>query len=90
MFFTHVPVITRRRLSHVLYLRLPAKNIHIFNKTTMKKSLLLLCLGTITAGFAQSYPPAADAEGTTAIFKDSEQFVAWATGSTVERGFINK
>jgi len=56
----------------------------------MKKSLLLFCLGTIATGFAQSYPPAADVEGTTAIFKDSPLYIAWATGITVERGLINK
>jgi len=56
----------------------------------MRKSLLLFCLGTIATGFAQSYPPAADVEGTTAIFKDSPLYIAWATGITVERGLINK
>ena len=56
----------------------------------MKKKLLLLCLATAATGFAQSYPPAADVEGTTAIFKDSPSFVDWATGITVERGLINK
>lgn len=56
----------------------------------MKKHLLLLCLGTIATGFAQSYPPAADQPGSTAIFKDSPTFVDWATGITVERGLINK
>jgi len=55
----------------------------------MKKSIVLLCLGAMATGFAQSYPPAADAEGTTAIFKDSPLYVAWATGITVERGLVN-
>lgn len=39
---------------------------------------------------AQSYPPQAGTEGSTAIFKDSPLYVAWATGITLERGFINK
>ncbi len=42
-----------------------------------------------TAGFAQSYPPAAGQPGTTAVFKDSPQIRSWATGITVERGLIN-
>lgn len=39
--------------------------------------------------FAQSYPPAAGQEGSTAIPYDSELFVAWATAVEIERGLIN-
>lgn len=38
---------------------------------------------------AQTYPPQAGTEGSTAIFKDSPLYVAWATGITVERGYVN-
>jgi hypothetical protein len=47
----------------------------------------LLCAAT---GFAQSYPPAAGSPGSTAVFKDSEQIVAWASGIVVQRGLINR
>jgi hypothetical protein len=56
----------------------------------MKQCALLVCLGVLTTGFAQSYPPAEDQPGTTAIFKDSPLYVDWATGITVERGLVNK
>ena len=56
----------------------------------MKNLSLLFYLGVITTAFAQSYPPAAEMPGSTAIFKDSPQFVGWATGITVERGPVNK
>ena len=49
-------------------------------------------LAAILIGFsanAQTYPPADGAAGTTAIHKDSPLYVAWATGITVERGFVN-
>lgn len=39
--------------------------------------------------FAQSYPPAAGEPGSTAIFRTNPSFVAWATGITVQRGFVN-
>jgi len=56
----------------------------------MIKYIFLLCLGTMATGFAQSYPPAAEQPGSTAVFKDSPLFTAWATGITVERGLVNK
>jgi len=46
-------------------------------------SLLLLAPSLI---FAQSYAPAADQIGTTAIAKNSSVFIGWATGITVVRG----
>lgn len=39
---------------------------------------------------AQSYAPAAGTAGSTAIEPNSPLFVAWATGATVERGYVNK
>lgn len=39
---------------------------------------------------AQSYPPQAGTPGSTAIYKDSPLYVGWATGITVERGYLNK
>lgn len=50
--------------------------------------LVVLCLGFSIN--AQTYPPADGISGSTAIHKDSPQYVAWATGVTVERGFVNK
>jgi len=52
------------------------------------QSLLFLFFGL--SANAQSYPPQAGTEGSTAIFKDSPVYVAWATGITVERGLVNK
>lgn len=39
--------------------------------------------------YGQSYAPAANEIGTTAIAKDSNVFVAWATGISLKRGFLN-
>ena len=39
--------------------------------------------------FAQSYAPTAGLPGSTAINKNSPLFVQWASGITVERGYIN-
>jgi hypothetical protein len=52
------------------------------------KKLLLLFLISATAQAQLSYPPDADTAGTTAIPQDSNVFIAWATGVTVERGYI--
>ena len=49
-------------------------------------------LATFLLGFsanAQTYPPTDGMPGSTAIHKDSPLYVAWATGITVERGFVN-
>lgn len=42
----------------------------------------------VNASFSQFAPPAGQ-PGTTAIYKDSSVFVAWATSCTVARGFVN-
>ena len=48
-------------------------------------TIVLLSFGM----FAQSYAPAAGLPGSTAINKNSPLFVQWASGITVNRGFIN-
>lgn len=47
---------------------------------------LLLAAALVSA---QDYPPGAGFPGTTAIHKDSPQFVGWATGISVTRGHVN-
>ena len=49
-------------------------------------SLFTLVFSVVLHG--QSYPPQAGEFGSTAIYKDSRSFVGWATGITVERGFV--
>lgn len=53
----------------------------------MKINLLIF----LSAGlaFAQSYPPPAGQEGSTAIYYDSDLFVAWATGVDLTRGHVD-
>lgn len=55
----------------------------------MKKTLSLVFLMSLAAN-AQSYAPAAGVAGSTAMEPSSPLFVAWATGATVERGYVNK
>lgn len=50
--------------------------------------LLFLLEGSFSI-CAQSYPPAAGIVGTTAMHKDSSAFIAWATGGSVIKGYIN-
>lgn len=54
----------------------------------MNKLLLFVFLVPIIS-FSQSYAPPAGQQGSTAIHKDSPSFTAWATGISVERGFVN-
>lgn len=56
----------------------------------MKRILLywLFTVAFLQTTFAQFAPPAGQA-GSTAIYKDSSIIVAWATGCTVQRGYIN-
>ena len=56
----------------------------------MKKSIALFLMGCGFLAQAQSYPPQAGQSGSTAIPKESDLFVGWATGIEVERGFIQK
>lgn len=54
------------------------------------KRFQFIFIGLISATtFAQSYPPAAGQEGSTAISHDSEVFVGWANGATIERGLVD-
>jgi len=50
-------------------------------------SLLFLTVRIVTN--AQTYPPNFGQPGSTAIPPTDSRFVAWATGATVERGFVN-
>lgn len=56
----------------------------------MKQTAAIVSLFICLLGNAQSYPPQAGIYGSTAIFKDSEQFVSWATGIEVVRGLLQK
>lgn len=51
--------------------------------------LILFVFSVPVFVFSQSYAPPAGQQGSTAIHKDSPSFTAWATGITVERGFVN-
>lgn len=55
----------------------------------MNKITSIVILLTSTFGFAQSYAPAANQAGTTAIHKDSSILVAWATGIELKRGYLD-
>lgn len=55
----------------------------------MKRFLSLAFLVSLAAN-GQSYAPAAGIAGSTAIEPNSPLIVAWATGATVERGYVNK
>jgi len=49
---------------------------------------VIVSLTTLTAAYAQ-YAPQAGVSGTTAIPSSSTSFVGWATGCTVQRGYID-
>ncbi|HLV46159.1 MAG TPA: T9SS type A sorting domain-containing protein [Flavobacterium sp.] len=56
----------------------------------MKKIFsLMLFGGCVWMSHAQPFAPQAGEEGSTAIHKDSELFVAWATGIELQRGYQN-
>lgn len=55
----------------------------------MKLHTLLAMLLMGFSASSQTYPPTDGMPGSTAIHKDSPLYVAWATGITVERGFVN-
>lgn len=54
----------------------------------MKKLVFVFLLASIVVN-AQSYPPAAGELGSTAIPAHSPSFLSWATGITVERGYVD-
>ena len=56
-----------------------------FVRRTFLWLVVLPCFYNTQAQFA----PAADIQGTTAIWKDSSAFVEWATGCTIQRGPMN-
>jgi hypothetical protein len=52
--------------------------------------LIIFLVGLVSFNsYSQSYAPAANQIGTTAISKDSNIFVSWATGIELKRGFLN-
>lgn len=55
----------------------------------MKQLIVLFSIFLANSINAQSYAPAAGLPGSTAIHKDDGQFVAWATGIRVTRGYQN-
>lgn len=50
-------------------------------------SLLFLSVGVVSV--AQTYPPDFGQPGSTAVSPADSRIVAWATGATVQRGFVN-
>jgi len=67
---------------------------HVYVYSTAGILLDDYVVGLIPNGFYKAtplqYAPDAPNAGSTAVAKDSPLFVAWATGITVERGFVNK
>ena len=56
----------------------------------LRKSLLLLVLAVSSSvASAGPYAPPAEEPNSTAISMDDPDFVAWATGITVQRGYVN-
>ena len=55
----------------------------------MKSFLSLFFVSVAAIANAQSYPPNFGQPGSTAIESTDSRFVAWATGATVARGFVN-
>ncbi len=51
--------------------------------------VLFFLLFISNASFGQSFAPAPDSIGTTAVKNDSSCFIGWATGGTIIRGFVN-
>ena len=58
---------------------------------TRSKNLLLTIIVSFFCinSFAQSFAPAAGQPGSTAIEKDSSIIVSWATGVTIQRGYLD-
>jgi hypothetical protein len=54
----------------------------------MNKLVIIIFLIPVLC-FSQSYAPQVGQQGSTAIHKDSPSFTAWASGVSVERGFVN-
>ncbi|HLP20882.1 MAG TPA: hypothetical protein VK174_11305, partial [Chitinophagales bacterium] len=54
----------------------------------MKQIVLIVFLLAVFAAKAQ-FAPAPGYAGTTAISKDTSLFVEWATGCTVQRGYMD-
>lgn len=55
----------------------------------MSRIILIVCLLIASITYGQSFAPAAGQIGSTAIHKDSTAIVGWATGITVNRGYLD-
>jgi hypothetical protein len=55
----------------------------------MNKILLIVLCCYSSISFGQSFAPAAGQPGSTAVHKDSSAIVGWATGITVNRGYLD-
>jgi len=55
----------------------------------MKNLILSVILSICTIAANAQFPPPVGQPGTTAIYKDSSVFVAWANGCTIVRGYQN-
>ncbi len=55
----------------------------------MQKLLIVVIIMLLNHPIMAQFPPPAGEPGTTAMFKDSTAFRAWASGCTVEIGYIN-
>jgi hypothetical protein len=55
----------------------------------MKKIVFIICLCVIKNIAVGQFAPAAGKAGSTAIFKDSSIFVAWATGCSITKGYMD-
>lgn len=55
----------------------------------MKSVLTFVVFTAVSFANAQTYPPDFGQPGSTAIEPTDTRFVAWATGATVQRGFVN-
>lgn len=55
----------------------------------MSKIIISILLILQFSVFSQSYAPPAEQTGSTAIHKESQLFVGWASGISVQRGFVN-
>ena len=51
--------------------------------------VIALCAGMVSYCLAGPYAPPAGEPNSTAIYKDDPNFVAWATGITIQRGYVN-
>jgi hypothetical protein len=61
----------------------------IFKKTDVIKKIAVFIFVVITLNTLAQFPPPVGYAGSTAIYKDSSVFVAWATHCTITRGYMD-